>query len=53
MAAVSPWFAMTRLLIEIRTQRARMESARSGQSDAAAETGRNTSEARPSVPRSM
>ena len=28
MAAVSPWFATTRMLIEIRTQRARLEDVR-------------------------
>jgi hypothetical protein len=51
MAAVSPWFATTRMLSEIRTLRARMETPRPSQSGAAAEHVRSPTPERPSAAR--
>lgn len=46
MAAVSPWFAMTRMLIEIRSQRARMDSSRPSGSEAGGENSRTPADPR-------
>jgi hypothetical protein len=51
MAAVSPWFATTRMLIEIRTLRARMETPRPSQSEHTGEDARNPSAERRSATR--
>ena len=50
MAAVSPWFATTRMLIEIRTLRARMETPRP-QSERVGENVRSSAAERPSATR--
>ena len=42
MAAVSPWFATTRMLLEIRTLRARLEAPRPSPSGIAGESARNS-----------
>jgi hypothetical protein len=51
MAAVSPWFATTRMLLEIRALRARLGSSRSNQGSSADENGRNSPAERPSAVR--
>jgi hypothetical protein len=51
MAAVSPWFATTRMLIEIRTLRARMEIPRPNSGTFPAENVRNSTAERASAPR--
>lgn len=47
MAAVSPWFATTRMLIEIRTLRARLEDSRPNRTLSAESDSRIASPARP------